>query len=568
MMTIAAGVAAAALAAGPAAPAAPARAAVTASTASTSHAAVTAPAAAAGGTWGTAVEVPGTAALNTGDAGSRAISCATPGNCSVGGYYQDASGHYQAFAASQVNGTWQPAIEVPGTAALNAGGDADLTSVSCATAGNCTSAGTYNDASGHYQVFAASQVNGTWHNAIEIPGTAALNTGGYAGLNSVSCASAGNCTTAGYYYDSSGHYQAFAASQVNGTWHNAIEIPGTAALNTGGSANINSVSCTSPGNCTAAGYYYDSSQHYQAFAASQVNGTWHNAIEIPGTAALNTGGSAALNSVSCAAAGNCAAGGYYYDGAGNRQAFVTSEVNGTWQPAIEVPGTAALNAGGTAEVDSVSCTSAGNCAAGGYYTDGAGHGHAFVTNQVNGTWQQAIEIPGTAALNTGGFAGVASVSCIPAGNCAATGYYTDSSGHTQVYVVSQSTPHPTVTGQIRGYQNHCATDTGYSNKPGTSVTISPCNALLREKWTIGAHGELTIHGLCLTDPGNGLWRTKVNLQPCQGQANQQWTHRANGEYTVAVHGLCLTDPRWSTTTGTQLIIQSCRDWTNQRWTQP
>ncbi len=125
-----------------------------------------------------------------------------------------------------------------------------------------------------------------------------------------------------------------------------------------------------------------------------------------------------------------------------------------------------------------------------------------------------------------------------------------------------------MTGQIRGYQNHCATDTGYSNKPGTSVTISPCNALLREKWTIGAHGELTIHGLCLTDPGNGLWRTKVSLQPCQGQANQKWAHKANGEYTVAVHGLCLTDPRWSTTTGTQLIIQSCRGWTNQRWTQP
>ena len=46
---------------------------------------------------------------------------------------------------------------------------------------------------------------------------------------------------------------------------------------------------------------------------------------------------------------------------------MASERNGRWGTAIEVPGTAALNAGGDAEVTSVSCASAGNCAAGGFY---------------------------------------------------------------------------------------------------------------------------------------------------------------------------------------------------------
>jgi len=63
-----------------------------------------------------------------------------------------------------------------------------------------------------------------------------------------------------------------------------------------------------------------------------------------------------------------------------RQAFVASEVNGTWHAAIEVPGTAALHQG-EAAVNSVSCASAGNCAAAGFYTGSSGHVQAFVVNE-------------------------------------------------------------------------------------------------------------------------------------------------------------------------------------------
>ena len=73
------------------------------------------------------------------------------------------------------------------------------------------------------------------------------------------------------------------------------------------------------------------------------------------------------------AAGECAAGGSYMDGSGDDQAFVVSETNGVWGNAVEVPGTAALNSGGHAVVYSVSCGAAGDCAAGGSYLDGSGH---------------------------------------------------------------------------------------------------------------------------------------------------------------------------------------------------
>jgi hypothetical protein len=59
-----------------------------------------------------------------------------------------------------------------------------------------------------------------------------------------------------------------------------------------------------------------------------------------------------------------AEGGLYVDSYGGVQAFVVDESGGSWGAAEEVPGLAALNAGGWASVSSVSCPSAGNCAAG------------------------------------------------------------------------------------------------------------------------------------------------------------------------------------------------------------
>ena len=73
---------------------------------------------------------------------------------------------------------------------------------------------------------------------------------------------------------------------------------------------------------------------------------------------------------------------------------------GSWGRAIGVPGLAALNAG-SAEVDEVSCASAGNCAAIGSYTDRQHHSQGFVADEQNGRWSKAIEVPGLAALNKG-----------------------------------------------------------------------------------------------------------------------------------------------------------------------
>ena len=336
-------------------------------------------------------------------------------------------------------GTWGSAIEVPGTAALNKGGAASIASVSCATAGNCSAGGRYVDGSGHSQVFVTGETNGSWGTAKEVPGTAALNTGGNAGVSSVSCASAGNCSAGGVYASVSTSAKAFVVSQTGGTWGTAKEVPGTAAPGKHEGASLYTVSCASAGNCSAGGYYYFKDPVLdQAFVVSQTHGAWGTAEEVPGTAALNKGKLGSTDSVSCASAGNCSAGGDYLDASGHEQVFVVSESGGTWGTAKEVPGSAALNAGGYANMDALSCASAGDCSAGGLYKNASGHGQAFIVSQTGGAWGTAEEVPGTAALNKGRQAELQSVSCAPAGNCSAGGFYTDAGGRAQAFVVHQS----------------------------------------------------------------------------------------------------------------------------------
>jgi len=431
---------------------------------------------ASGGTWGTAKVVPGTAALNTeGEAGVGAVSCASAGNCGMGGFYSTLVRNHdfeRPFVGSETNGTWGHAREVRGLSALHVTHYAYVSTASCASAGNCSAGGFYDSKStgGPRQLFVVSETGGTWGTAEAVTG---IPFTGNPDTFSVSCGAAGDCGAVGDYSNAPDQVQAFVLNQAGGTWGTAEQAPGTAALNTGEHAGLTSVSCASAGNCSAGGFYTDSSGHHQAFVISETSGTWRTAEKVPGAAALNAGGNAAINSVSCASAGNCSAGGYYNDGSA-LQAFVVNETNGTWAKAKEVPGTAALNVRGTAETGSVSCASAGNCSAAGYYS-GSSFVHPFVVSETNGTWGTAEQVPGMTALNAIGSAFVTAVSCGAAGNCSVGGYY-DVDGHagTQAWVADQTG------GTWGNAENLPGTSPGSpSNGNGSSIASVSCISATR-----------------------------------------------------------------------------------------
>ncbi len=348
--------------------------------------------------------------LNLGDnAHVLSTSCVSSSFCVAGGTYTNGSGA-QAFVSIYDGSSW---TDQPVGAALNVGGLAQVNSVSCVSTTFCVAGGQYTDASGGYQAF-VSRFNGSSWSDLEVAAT--LNLGSSAQVTSLSCVSSTFCVAGGQYTDASGGYQAFV-SRFNGSSWSDLEVAAT--LNLGHGAATNAVSCVSPTFCVAGGEYSDASGGYQAFV-SRFNGSSWSDLEIG--AALNGGGLAQVNSLSCVSSTFCVAGGQYTDASGMSQAFVSVYDGSTWSD-LEIGAT--LNAGNDARVHAVSCVASTFCVAGGQYTDASGMSQAFVSVYDGSTWADQTL---ASALNLGGAAQTNTVSCVSSSYCVAGGDYTDATG--------------------------------------------------------------------------------------------------------------------------------------------
>jgi hypothetical protein len=304
-------------------------------------------------------------------------SCASAGNCTAVGNYTDSSGTSDGLLLTETSGTWAPGDEasVP-TNAYGEHPDVSLGSVSCASAGNCTAVGSYIDSSGDYQGLLLTETSGTWAPPVEasLPANAGEPASGggtqaSVSLGSVSCASAGNCTAVGIYIDSSGQQQGLLLTETSGTWATGVEASLPANPRTQPEVSLNSVSCASAGNCSAVGNYIDSSGQYRGLLLTETSGTWTAGVE------ASLPANADVYSVSCASAGNCSAGSStdITDSSGHSQGLLLTETSGTWATGVEASLPANANTSANASVNSVSCASAGNCSAVGDYTDSSGH---------------------------------------------------------------------------------------------------------------------------------------------------------------------------------------------------
>jgi hypothetical protein len=395
------------------------------------------------GIWGKAVQPYSTTANFVDGSTMLTVACTKAGTCDAGGFVteSDTGGSWQAgLLANQAGGTFR------GSNFYNAFRKGMLFSaVSCPPKAACGAGGYYTDASGNRQAYVVNESpnQSDWPNGIEVPGSMTLNAGGHAEVTTISCPATTDCTAAGFYTDALDNQQAFAVNELNGTWSTAKTL--AAVLNAGGTASVNSISCAARGNCLAVGYYFADRTHSQALVATSDGGDWTNFMPVPGSVALNAGGSAYASTVSCSPGSgplNCSVGGRYVDAGGHRQAFVATVKNGVWQQAKRVAGS--LNTGGNAAVDSISCPSPGNCAAGGSYADTAHHVQAFTVVEEGGGWKKAQQLPNAGPLNSGGNAVVTSVSCPTVGFCAAGGYYS-AGGNVLPFLANGSITQPTGT---------------------------------------------------------------------------------------------------------------------------
>jgi hypothetical protein len=357
------------------------------------------------------------------------------GNCTAVGNYNDASGHLEGLLLTESGGAWAVAVEA--SAPANAGAEpfVALSSVSCASVGNCSAIGGYDDSTNTGQGLLLTETAGTWSIGIEATAPANARAPVSVTLNSISCASAGNCAGVGTYVDSLGETQGLLLLETGGVWGAGSEagLPANAR----GSA-LSSVSCSSGGSCAAVGDYYDGTNRRRGLLLGESGGAWATGTEAALPGDLASAPNVDLNAVSCSGPGSCAAVGSALDTPGAQQGILLDENDGSWTMAItaEVP----VNAGeGPSEsLGSISCPAPGNCVAVGNYGDlFSDSAESLVLSEVGGSWLAGSEVvlpPNADALP---HASLASVSCPTAGNCAAVGSYADTSGERQGLLLSE-----------------------------------------------------------------------------------------------------------------------------------
>ena len=237
------------------------------------------------------------------------------------------------------------------------------------------------------RAYVVEQANGVWSTAQTIPGVTGSD------LASVSCPAPGACVAGGAYVKN-GAQLGFVVEQSHGSWSGAQAIPGLSGL---GKAGVDRVSCSSIGNCSAAGGFTGTAgpNDRQEFVATETRSHWGSARPIPGLTRLNLGEDAVVSSLSCGLGGRCILGGTYLRNRGGDHfaAFVALSIDGAWRPAQRIPGLDAIDPGHNSNVESVSCEPSGDCAAVGGFS-GKGAGSAFLVNEVAGKWGRAEAVPG------------------------------------------------------------------------------------------------------------------------------------------------------------------------------
>ena len=374
------------------------------------------------------------------------MSCASAGDCVAAGEFNNSSGGYEAFVARLSGGVWGQATPVVfGSGVQRSSPFARLNSVSCASVGNCVAVGGFTNSGNGYEAFVVAMSNGVWGQAtlVAFGGLQASNPSRLTYLQSVSCPATGECVAVGQFKNASGNQyalEAFTVTMSGGVWGSATPATyGSTAQNSVPDAIFYSVSCASTGNCVAAGGFWTASTSYEAMVMTMSGGTW-----APAVAAVFPAGSqknipsAWFNSVSCGAAGSCTAVGSYRNALDKPQPFTMTLAGGSWgqaRPVVFV--NPAQSSNPNASLLSVSCSGASDCTAVGRFANVNNQSEGFETSLSNGTWSNGKSVQFAAnAQSNNPDASLEAVSCASAGNCAAGGFFKDSLNRYEGLVVT------------------------------------------------------------------------------------------------------------------------------------
>jgi hypothetical protein len=220
-----------------------------------------------------------------------------------------------------------------------------------------------------------------------------------------------------------------------------VPLPSGAASGGALYDSIYGMTCQSAGVCTAVGWYEDTSTNEQAVIETETGYSWTaqkvNLTALPG--GVYSDPYAQLDGVSCSSVGNCAAVGDYNDASNHAQGLIETETNGTWTtsrlPLTGLPNTAADPG---VDLTSVSCPSATSCVAVGSYDDSAGRQQALIATGNAGTWTAQKVSLSSFSTYTNPYGQLTQVSCASPGSCVAVGSFRDSADNDEGLIETES----------------------------------------------------------------------------------------------------------------------------------
>lgn len=421
---------------------------------------------------------------------------------------------------------WSPGIGIPVTAPANASGEpkALFDWGACPTAGYCVGVGSYKDENGNEEAMAATRINGSWGQAVEIALPAgAASSGQEAGFGfaapSVACTEPGDCVAVGHYIKEGGSAEAMAVIETGGVWGTAseIQLPANAAANP--RAYLASVACPVAGSCVARGGYSNELGDREAMVAEETGGSWGPASDVKLPANAENNSESRLGAVACSAAGSCVGIGEYHDGSTKtEEAMVVTETGGAWAQANQIALPA--NAGGKPEsvLDSVVCVASGPCVAVGSYTDRSGDREAMVAEEAGGVWGPASQIvaPSNVAVNPRvafGFVRI-SITCVASGSCVIIAEYTDNSGDREAMVAAE-------TGGVWGPAREIAPPANAASNP--EVTLYPACTASGACVVVGSYTDAEAdREAMVAEEAGGLWgQTREIAAPANAAPNPE-----------------------------------------------
>jgi len=379
------------------------------------------------GGWAAPKVLDGIAALSRlGASGVTGLACPAVGECVAVGYYDRGATTARggaillAFVAVESGGAWSPARELPGLGTLAPSRYATVGGVSCGGVGQCAIVGSFRTGRGTTTAYEATESGGAFGPAVALPGLAG---GPGSAATSVSCAAPGSCAATGWMVGPGGRADAFASTSSSGTWGPATVLPGMAAISTTGGAAATAVSCGEPGACAVTGTVDETRAGGLAFVDAEVSGAWGTAVLVPGLAARTHAHVEAGLAVSCEPSGTCVAGGYYRRDAGPVVAYLVEATAGTWHTAADVLGPD-LRVGSSAAITSLACADAEDCAGAGTFRGRGGGWRTFVVDEVAGAWGDAVPLAAPKTPSDADDAWIGQVACLPGTlSCAAAGYF-------------------------------------------------------------------------------------------------------------------------------------------------